>query len=1257
MVKIITQNVKGIRDRNKRRAIFLHFRKKADIVCLQETHSDQESVNTWSLEWNSENFWSHGDSNARGVGILVGKQSGIELVDHFANNDGRIVGIQYKEKGELFCLINVYAPNQDDPNFFVSLFSLFESHEGKRILVGDFNTVLDKDLDRSNPNSANNDKATEIINKYIEDTLMCDIWRARNEAVKKYTYCRARPRFIGSRIDYILTEASLASWIENVKIVPGFRSDHSAISISILPFEIKRGRGLWKLNSQVLYEREYLDLINKVIDENIEINSSHKEKWEMIKLKVIANSQTYCYERASNRKLILSQLEEMIERYEKKQEADELNDRQVDIYQKSKKDFEELMNEKARGAIFRSGASYYNEGELPTKYFYSLEKNRSGAKNISCLLKDNGQLIYKPEEILREQRKFYKKLYTSEATETLIFKNKSEIRLDSQMKKSLEGSISMDKATKAIKSLNKNSSPGADGLTTLFYIFFWNKIKKPLVEAINESYNTGKLYPSALKGIVNLIPKRNQDTRKIEGARPISLLNTDYKILEKVLALRLKSALDFIINEDQKGFMTSRRISSNIRRIFDMMEYTEQNKIPGVILSIDFYKCFDRIEIPALLAAMKHFNIGHSFRKWTSLLYNGATACIINNGYFSEFYDVTRSVKQGGPCSAYFFLILAEVLAIEIRKNPNIKGILVNDIEKILGQYADDIDMYLFGETKNIEEAFRTISTFERSTGFKINYNKTTIYRIGSIKQSIAKLYTKKEIVWPTDKINVLGVWVTKEKSEACNVNYAETMSKVKATLETWKKRSLSLFGKILIVNSLVGSLFVYKMTVLPKIPKHTVNAFNKLISAFIWNDKRPKIPLALLQANKDEGGLGLVNLEQKDRSLKIGWLQIIASDTLIKQFCELNLESTLGQDIWKCNINSADVIKNFKDTFWRDVLEAWSKINYIHEPEEQSVIASQFLWLNSHIKSNGNMLKNVKAYKEGLTCVAQLYSPQGEVMSFEFLCKMFNLMIMEINQIFAALPRNWKKQMSSKCDFIVEYQYQQVITKKHLVSFSYKKLNYDDAYIRHSLTKWLRNTRIEIELGDYCQLFNNIYSITNNAKLRSFQYRVLNCALVLNTHLFKWKMKKSDKCEFCTEKQTLCHLMWECEKTQEIWKWFKTHLTTYKGLNINEYTICKQTVLCNNIHDKASNLANFLCLVVKNYLYACKCKGKPYNSFEIKARIDKFQEYEYYFARKNDKLSSHMKKWCIFDTQQCITYNGTNLSNDYVMYYLSSNC
>ena len=94
------------------------------------------------------------------------------------------------------------------------------------------------------------------------------------------------------------------------------------------------------------------------------------------------------------------------------------------------------------------------------------------------------------------------------------------------------------------------------------------------------------------------------------------------------------------------------------------------------------------------------------------------------------------------------------------------------------------------------------------------------------------------------------------------------------ATTKLWKQRGLPFKGKVIILNALVGSLLVYRMQVLHTVDKNMVIRLNKIIEDFVWNGRKPKLKLLVLQQSTRQGGMGLFNLILKDKSLKIAWIK-----------------------------------------------------------------------------------------------------------------------------------------------------------------------------------------------------------------------------------------------------------------------------------------------------------------------------------------------------------------------------------------------
>ena len=172
--------------------------------------------------------------------------------------------MQLEQDDFSFTLTNIYVPNSDSPNFFVEMAEHLNSFNEHRIIVGDFNLVLDPDLDSKNVTN-NNKKSLAILSSYIEEALLCDIWRIRNPQKRIYSYMRRKPHFKARRLDYSLVSNGLQGHIEDTFYLPGLLSDHSAFCMIIEFVKKDRGKSYWKLNTLHLRDAEYLDLINKTI--------------------------------------------------------------------------------------------------------------------------------------------------------------------------------------------------------------------------------------------------------------------------------------------------------------------------------------------------------------------------------------------------------------------------------------------------------------------------------------------------------------------------------------------------------------------------------------------------------------------------------------------------------------------------------------------------------------------------------------------------------------------------------------------------------------------------------------------------------------------------------------------------------------------------------------------------------------------------------------------------------------------------------
>ena len=236
-----------------------------------------------------------------------------------------------------------------------------------------------------------------------------------------------------------------------------------------------------------------------------------------------------------------------------------------------------------------------------------MEKKNHDIKHIQCILTDNNDIITDPKQILKEEYNFYQTLYTkpneeiNEENLNVFIKNPNIKKLCLESSLLCDENITLKECALALKAMYNNKAPGSDGFPAEFYKVFWPNIKEIILQNFQYAFTSHKLSIEQRRGILSLIPKKGSDLRKLKSWRPLTLLNTDYKILAKVLATRLQNVIDEIVAHDQNGYVKNIFIGENIRTIKDMIEYCNLAKELGILVLIYFEKAFDTVSWSFLL--------------------------------------------------------------------------------------------------------------------------------------------------------------------------------------------------------------------------------------------------------------------------------------------------------------------------------------------------------------------------------------------------------------------------------------------------------------------------------------------------------------------------------------------------------------------------------------------------------------------------------------------------------------------------------
>ena len=376
-----------------------------------------------------------------------------------------------------------------------------------------------------------------------------------------------------------------------------------------------------------------------------------------------------------------------------------------------KQELDLILESKAHGNWVRSRIKYIELNEKSTAFFHSMSKELHEKRTILSINTTNGT-ITNPEEILKEIKNFYKGLYTTQFTQDNTYErhrpNLDHIglnKLSEQEKQLLEGPITLEELTKALKSFENNKTPGCDGLTKEFYMTFWHDLAPVLLETLNYCTQRQLMTNSQRRGVITLIHK-DKDRTNIANYRPISLLNIDYKLLSKVLATRIKGVINKIVHSDQTGFLEDRFIGEGIRKVQDIIQQIERNEEEGYVLQLDFQKAFDSIEWDFMFDTLKQFNFGKNITDMIALCYTKIESCVLNSGYTTSWFCLQKGVRQGCPLSAYLFLLCIEILAQKIRNNNQILGIVSGQTEQKLSLFADDCTC-LLKDIRSVKKHFR----------------------------------------------------------------------------------------------------------------------------------------------------------------------------------------------------------------------------------------------------------------------------------------------------------------------------------------------------------------------------------------------------------------------------------------------------------------------------------------------------------------------------------------------------------------------
>uniref|UniRef100_A0A8C6T476 exodeoxyribonuclease III n=1 Tax=Neogobius melanostomus TaxID=47308 RepID=A0A8C6T476_9GOBI len=364
-ITIISSNVNGINNPIKRKKILEYFKKQqCDILLLQETHLIDKEHEQLKRDWVGKVLYNSYNSKSRGVAVLIHKKLDIKILQSNQDPEGRMLVVKLDHLGSQITLINIYAPNADDPQFYKNVLLESVQTDAHCIIGGDFNLILNPSIDKSNNGQIPLSKAAIVLREGMKDLGYLDIWRDRNPNERDYSFF-SHVHGVHTRIDMFLISSSLEPNVLACEYLPRILSDHSPLKMK-LAINRKIYFRRWKLNAHLLNNPVLDNFVQKEITEFLKINTntaSASAVWESLIAYIRGQIISYTAHQKKENKKANTKLEEEILNLER-QYAETEDENIKDKLTLKRLEYNNLLTAKAEAQMAITKYHYYEKDRL-----------------------------------------------------------------------------------------------------------------------------------------------------------------------------------------------------------------------------------------------------------------------------------------------------------------------------------------------------------------------------------------------------------------------------------------------------------------------------------------------------------------------------------------------------------------------------------------------------------------------------------------------------------------------------------------------------------------------------------------------------------------------------------------------------------------------------------------------------------------------------------------------------------------------------
>jgi hypothetical protein len=546
---------------------------------------------------------------------------------------------------------------------------------------------------------------------------------------------------------------------------------------------------------------------------------------------------------------------------------------------------------------------------------------------------------------------------------------------------------------------------------------------------------------------------------------------------------------------------------------------------------------------------------------------------IKNNGWISEEVLLKRGIKQGCPLSALLFILVAEVLSLSIKQSREYKGLGIrNSCIKIL-QYADDTIVFPNSDN-DVTEVINILNKFAKVAGTKLNIEKTEGLRLGKFKH---ENITNTKIKWNNKCIRCLGIYVGLDKAMCEKKNWLDKITEMQKLLDTWRKRKLTLFGKVQVIKTLALSKLVFSATN-TYTPDHIYKSINDIIFSYLWT-KGDRIKRNVVIGPVKHGGLSMPDIELFFKSLKATWVhKLFTNQDATWSTVAMKCLDNIGPFHWILKTNFIKV-KQFPiiskiPVFYQQVLLSYNLSKPLPKLQNGREIQDQSIWGNTNLtvynkKSKMHECMYYKSWiKQDILFVKDLPLSHGNIDTTSIMARLKgeNQIIMQLYTMINVL-RPYKNTFCNMQGIEKETSNTSIMHSKSkdiYIELLQKKVEIAKfTIIKNCIKSDITTDKIEsIFMTKVVKIYEN--------KIAEFNYKILHGILVCGNLVSKWDSDIDKNCDICNQKETIEHMIWLCSIARFIWNLISNAL----DLLINDADIIIGVKNCNELNEVLSIIA-----------------------------------------------------------------------------------